>query len=100
MDFFIELIAEIVIEAFGEFFVWVSQGFFPESGPSPKARKVIEVLCALLGLAMMIALVAGVLLLIDPAGDRLLGLILTSVSVGYMVIGLCLSICRRKRKKD
>lgn len=92
MEIVIDLIMEVVFEVFAEGFISLWFWIFPGKHITEKGKRIVKAICAIVSLAFLVALVAGIILLGSSQGKNYLGWLLVSLSVIYLLAGIILKI--------
>lgn len=94
-DFIAEIlcaIAEPILEAVIDGVVDSAHYLIPGKRLSGKAKRVIAYVICFVGLAMLISLIFGIIILVDDNGQSLAGWIMVFAAIGYTLLLILLRI--------
>ena len=95
VDILFEVFFEIIVQGY----VWVSMLFIPKRHLSERIRNILTITFVLIGLAMFVALIVGVVFVLTSQGASVFGWVLTGIGIVYLVLALILKIISKIKKK-
>lgn len=98
MEFVFEVLVEAFFEIFGEGFIALSSVFVPQKVISKKGKKIVCYVCLTISLVLLAGLFAGIIILVETKGQSLLGWLLISLNIIYLLMGIILKIVSHIKK--
>ena len=99
IEFVFEFLAEIFVEGYLRFFVYLTESFSSGGTISEKTQKVMSVCIAIAAMVVACGMFVGIGLVAEDAGKTLLGWHLVGAGVAYLTLGVVMKLFQKKRKR-
>lgn len=99
MSFIVDILVEFLLNIFAEGFVALAASFMPKRNLSKRAQNIISIVSCLIGAAMFVLLIVGIVLVVESSAGNIFGWIFIGICVAYIILAITLKIIYVVKKR-